>query len=373
MKKQLLYKLLLIVIILAFSACNDPIFYRISIEVEPLDPRIKGSPTNFISFNNKMYVASGSILFWYDEDKNSSSSGTWEEATITDLNGNVLQLTATTGYIYALCEESGNRVLKNSYNGRLFNDVSGLSDRIVQSIYSQGDQLFFAAGDIGSFSIYYFDLKDNNSVKQLIATDNKIINGIAYDGTNYYLSAKDLATINGGCIYVINLNNDDKVSVIGNDIPFMGMITLDDATILAIDRNGRLYRVSDLGTVVSFNSRLATGALAIWRDNDEAPRLLLAGRQDEMEDATNYDYGYLELELNSSGGISGSQFYEPGSTNNNSISSISDYDLYTSTIGQHPVNHIFQAKDGVLFASTQKNGVWSYRDRDGKWQWNAEQ
>jgi hypothetical protein len=32
-----------------------------------------------------------------------------------------------------------------------------------------------------------------------------------------------------------------------------------------------------------------------------------------------------------------------------------------------------QAKDGRLFAATNKNGLWSYKGRGGKNVWNAEE
>jgi hypothetical protein len=52
-------------------------------------------------------------------------------------------------------------------------------------------------------------------------------------------------------------------------------------------------------------------------------------------------------------------------------------DRYTATIGKHPINHLFQTPNNIdprmtFFASTQTAGLWSYRDRTGGWQWNAE-
>jgi hypothetical protein len=311
-----------------------------------------------------MYVASGSSIYEYNGNEGIS---TWDQVTITGNNGNIFQLASTSSHIYALCDEAGKRSVKSAENFKTFGE-SILPDHNVQSIYAQENQLFVGAGEIGSFYVLYHDTENNNFPK-LIDTGNSMINGIAYDGTNYYLSAKDLTTLNGGCIYVINLDGGGA-SAIGNDIPFMGMISLDTA-VFAIDRNGNLYSVPDLTKVASFGSKLATGTLAVWRNNNE-PRLLIAGRQDEMKNAVNYEYGYLELEINSLE-IRGTTFNEPGPENSNSISSINNSELYKSTIGKHPVNHIFQANDGTLFASTQKNGLWSYRKRDGVDQWNAEQ
>jgi hypothetical protein len=54
-------------------------------------------------------------------------------------------------------------------------------------------------------------------------------------------------------------------------------------------------------------------------------------------------------------------------------SSVNDDDRYSSTIGIHVITALHQAKDGVLFAATTKNGLWSYRTHDGKVVWNAEE
>jgi hypothetical protein len=139
---------------------------------------------------------------------------------------------------------------------------------------------------------------------------------------------------------------------------------------------------------------MATGALTIWTNPDnENERLLLAGRQDTHAASvdTGYTYGYLELELDAAGssGIKDkSEFEEPGIRDVSSVDK-GDNERYKSTIGKHPVKFLFQAPESVdppekdnlgsilypgmtLFASTQQNGVWSYRERDGMKQWNAE-
>ena len=82
----------------------------------------------------------------------------------------------------------------------------------------------------------------------------------------------------------------------------------------------------------------------------------------------------MELEFEALSGTIIGNYTEPGI---NALSTVNtgDNEHYKSSIGKYPVNHIFQANDGILFASTQKNGVFSYRQRgrNNDWQWNAEE
>ena len=43
---------------LLWGSCNqDPIFYGISLEVEPVDPRIVGMPTHIVAIGDTFYTA----------------------------------------------------------------------------------------------------------------------------------------------------------------------------------------------------------------------------------------------------------------------------------------------------------------------------
>jgi len=167
---------------------------------------------------------------------------------------------------------------------------------------------------------------------------------------------------------------------------FIGIINLENSkkTLVSITRDCKLYTINaaSASETASFDDgRLATGALAVYRDKTtNKPILLLAGRQDSLKYTTDsgYTYGYLEIEISDTG-VKGSKFSEPGINNISSVFKDKDGGnaQYKSSIGKYPVNYIFHVPRGTdtnmpLFASTQKNGVWSYRYVDGKWQWNAE-
>jgi hypothetical protein len=106
-----------------------------------------------------------------------------------------------------------------------------------------------------------------------------------------------------------------------------------------------------------------SGAMALWPNS--TPQLILLGLQ---RGSGSYGYGYRELKGNS--------LLEPGAEPPTSVEPSSQY---TSAIGKHGVTAIYvlpgsDAGDGrpIIFASTVKDGLWSYRSRDGKPHWNGE-
>ncbi|MDR0444091.1 MAG: hypothetical protein LBH44_11875 [Treponema sp.] len=395
MKNQLFFA----AVLLMFAACNDPIFYTISQEVEPKDPRINGGPTNFTSFNNAMYVASGNTLHRYTKD------GWDKKEKVPQPDGRIIRLAATGNYLYALCRKDESTVIKRYPNkSNKWEEIGGEtgSYKDLQSIYEAGDKVFIGAENNDFFTFFRIDdsASANAAIKKITGVpipkgENKEhageLCGAAFNGSYYYLCTKDT--------YVMEKDKDDKdIGIAGifqldisantasridssKDKGFTGIINLDDINIAAITREGILYNVK-AGSVTKTNismDSMSNGALAIWTHKDKpSQRLLLAARQDSLEYSvyTGYTYGYLELELDSTkpNGIKdGAVFTEPGKK---AISSIEDSnnDLYKSTIGKHPVTHLFQTPDDVdskriLFASTQKSGVWSYRERE----WNAEE
>jgi hypothetical protein len=363
MKKHILNKLLFI-FILILGSCREPIFYTISQEEKELEPLIKGSPTNFVEFNGNVYVGSGTTLYRYDGHyPNNSARGSWTEITP---GGNIRQLAATT-IMYALCGDSGNFVLKKSSNGSNWTNVLGAVPDNIKSIYAAGNTLFIGAGTTDAYSIFEFD---GNNFTPLTSTGNKLLNGAASDGTNSYLITKDMNTQSGNTYIVTGTS---VITTINNSSPLMGIINLNSTTIVATSRDGVLHTVTSSG-VYSTGHRLngsnssreyfATGALAVWNNT-----LLLAGRQEEPKNSVNYLHGYQELDL-ANGTISGSGFRDPGT---GVPSTVENNKAYKSNMEKNIVNFLYRAHDGILFASTQEKGVWSYRKRGDEWLWNAEQ
>jgi len=372
MKKQILIKIFLIFIILTIGSCKqDPIFKTISQEEKQLDPHIEGSPTNFVEFKNKMYVASGKTLYRYEGTKDKDRGiGNWHDFSI---DGHIWQLAATDTTMYALCEGSVKNVIKISSNGSAWNNEIYIPDEIsVQSIYAVNNQVFIGAGILKSFTIYRLD---GNDFTFLTETQNRLLNGAASDGTDCYLIAKDMEA-GTGSTYRIDIGG--AAVTIDSSTPFMGILNI-GSVIVAISRNGTLYNITNnfsKGPRLNGggNEKFATGALAVWTDPITSNKLLLVGRQDEPKFNVNYLHGYQELELDSSGNITGNTFHDPGI--NFPLSTIDNNASYKSNMEKNPVKHLYQDKNNseyILFASTETKGVWSYRQRGDKKLWNAEQ
>jgi len=375
-------------LIIAFGACKDPVFYMISVEPPLVEPLIGGSPSNFTVFNNEVYVASGRRIFSYDGNK-------WKPIS-SQPGGRIVQLAATDSYLYALCFQNSerNRNIKRFSGAGNWEDVTGDTGGYdtLQSVYAANDKVFIGAERVGNFIILYMADNDDGYIPLTPGGTNDmpefLLCGIAYDSAYYYLCTR------GNAIFatpIADIPVEFPKTVLDDSFTFTGIINLGiNDIIVAISRNGKLYNVSvDAGVTIIEdisigNSRYSTGALAVWRDETGTPRLLLAGRQDSLVYTVDsgYTYGFMELELdlNEINGIkAGSNFIEPGKAD---VSSVADhgYERYVSTLGKNPVNHIFQTPKSIdenmtLFASTQKNGVWSYKVRgsDTTPQWNAEE
>jgi len=379
MKKTLIKLIILSIVFMLFS-CSDPIFFTVSKEIPILKPFIDGSPVNFVEYDGRLYTASGKQIFSY------AGSG-WSKWS--KLDGRIGGLAATTGNLYAFY------LNKDSNDGRIRNCNSGsdLSLSDVQSIHASGDVLFACTRYNSRYTIYFRKEGDSDFPAIPGMSFDSMLNGVASDSNYYYLCVSE------GIYYAekSQIANPLTLQVLGKDLDFTGIIELKNNYIAAITNDGKLYEIKDaeIKEVAKFDDRYSTGALALWyRDtNDTMPSLLLVGRKERNYSTSSaYTNGYVEIALDTNptikdpttdapitnpkyGGISGSSFNEPGKT---SPSSIDDYDRYVSSLGKKPVNHIIQTSAAIdskmtLFASTQQNGVWSYKTRDGVMQWNAEE
>jgi len=386
MKRFLIKLLILFSIVFLFDACSDPVFFIIHEETPALKPLINGSPTNFVIFGDAMYVASGKKIFIYRKNTNK-----WVEWTKLGDYVGCLAATQNSLYAFYLVNNNGRiRQFDNTGNG------VDLSLTNVQSIYALDDDLFVGVrvtnGNDFTYSILHTkeSIIDFKSVFEGSSKKNSddptvydyTLNGAAYDNNNYYLCTYS-------SIFYVNKTNVDSdfVSIPNSDsdkkfIGFTGIINLNANYVAAITNSGDLFQIEDanIEKKASFDKRNSTGALALWyKDKSDAePSLLLVGRKEYYYSSTTtaYSNGYLEIALNPSGGIqTNAVFTEPGK---NKLSSIDNNDRYVSSIGKKPVNHMIQTPAVIdekmtLFASTQQNGVWSYRIRQGVMQWNAEQ
>jgi hypothetical protein len=400
MMKRRSFAILLLPLLL--SACTqDAIFHIISLEVKPLEPRIKGVPTKFVVYKDVMYVASTSL--------HNYKNGAWDKEERIRPPDRVFDLAATTNYLYALVDYDSPALWRWKAGMTEWEQLGGNTGKL-QMIYGETDAegkpisggKVFAGARTGvtedgiDYELFYVDEAESDLTKGLkpLNIGGKVgrLTGAAFDGSDHFL-----ATYGRGVYFwdgvpnslIQQLANTDTTDTNPKNRNLMGIIRINDhspSTIVAFDRGGWIYEVSSAGFTPKngTSSRFTlTGAAALWRDSDSATegKLLLG------IDNGSSSYGYREVKIdtgnfvyNDNGGL---DLHAPGES---APSSVHDSDLFSTTLRPHPVNHLFQVPysvdpNMVLFAAVQgtgtttndiDSGVWSYRSRDGKWQWNAE-
>jgi hypothetical protein len=395
--------LILFLVSLFFGSCNqDAIFYNISQEVKLLEPRIKGTPTNIVHFGNYIFVANRSSLHRYGKPPGNTEPA-WDSAEppLVQPGGEIWGLAATNDHLYVLTggglkrlsaanvvTGGGNWEPVNTYH----DNAAGYSQ--LQTIYADARRLFAGgrsgtlSSDSNDYAILYVDDSDNSPQIKAIKTGVHLLKGAALSGTEHYLATA------GSGIYVIDDSAMD--TLLGDPIPnsgesnITGIIAMADNTVVAVNRNGDILAVTASEVTSRKNvGYKTTGALALWRSlpdpedtvdhNTVSPKLLLVGIQGSTSSTSQtYTNGYREIELDETTGSLPAEIsvFTPGDSRNPSVF---NREKYTTSLGELPINHLFQApfavdKNMTVFAATHgKEGLWSYRQRSGDWQWNAEE
>jgi hypothetical protein len=352
-----------------FTACTqDPLFLDISREYPPIDPTIKGSPSQIVRYNNALYVANTKGI-WYVNENSLSGGVSWANMGKPPGSGELIKMvaatTGTTPYLYAL-----------DYDGRIFQYNGTWRQQITapggaQQIYGAGSRLFIGNGS----SVSYHEGSGSTAIP--LSGAGGLLSGAAYAGSSYYICTSKVNDSDTTGIYLIQSNTCD--------LKYSGSMR----GIIASGNN--IYAVTYGGGVSSANGTTWTswgggyyfsGAMALWPDptasSTPTPKLILLGL---MHSNGTDGTGYRELDI-SSGNPAGP--YAPGDISDGRLAadtSISPDRRETSAIAKHAVNALLavnipgSSRDGarpIIFASTQQNGVWSYRSRRGDPQWNGE-
>jgi hypothetical protein len=358
-----------------------------------------------------LYAASGR-LYWYGKASDSGKPR-WnlEEYRIPQPGGKIIALAVTNERLYALCLRGTSLNATLRYIGQGKDDEwqpvkSGESEyTLIQSIYADSatGRLFAGArrSNRDDYALLYVD--DDDTLKRL-KPNTSMLSGVVWRGGSYYLSTS------GSGIFQVeesDLGNPavnwpekqlqdgaavDDESKRNNRI-FKSIIKLEDDMIIAVERNGGILYEVDAGVFLPIyhydedgnedrrfaTGRYAMGAITLWEDPIHGRKKLVVGIQGGLYATTTLSYtnGYVEFDLTYPGGS-----FDKSATRRdaNRLETVDDPDRYTTSLGKHPINHLFQAPDFIdgertFFASTQTAGLWSYRDRsdNGGWQWNAEE
>jgi hypothetical protein len=355
---------------LFFSSCNqDDIFYQIEYETALRDPLIKGGPSKIVEFNEALYVASGGIWTY-------SGNGGWRGMSNQPSGTKVLDIAATSGYLYAVTSHGVELSSSSYYRYRkddsseawVWEQITGPAQHSKPvAIYGAGDALFAGAASGSNYAVYV--MKDGETEFTLIKRSDS-------EGTGRLLSAaqwdgKYFFSLDGqGVFMVMNLDGSESPVLVpgsaerGNFSAF----TVIDNTLIMMSTSGFICQLSSAGDSITDDNSYSlgftfTGALAVWNDpnGDVSKRLLLLGRKGSN---INYSgYGYYECSIPSGFKIKELGTMEPQIT-------VEKNATYKNSLGKRAINSIYQAPPAIdpsmpIFASTQSYNLWACRD--GVW------
>ena len=326
-----------------FIGCDqEPLFYDVAHAYPPIEPRIKGGPSKIVQYppgTGKLYVTNGTV--W---EYTSSWNPVYPEPPVR-----IRDIAAITTGLFALGDD-GKIYMTDSPGSKNWTLFGGSN---VESIFGAGSILFACSltGTPGTNNGY--TIAANGTA--LTPSTGKLMGVAEISGSDPVLGTlgTGMYTYTGG-----GLSGPDYtygINIIG--------VTSDGTDIYVVSSSGIQ---SSKGLSISSNF---SGAVALWK-NKTSPELILAGMQ---RSSGSVGYGYREIII-TSGGIQ-----VPGTSG---ISSVEFGTQYISAIGRHVVNHLWVVEGSnsgddqynpIIFASTAKNGLWSYRRRGNEAaQWNGE-
>jgi len=376
-----------------------------------------------------MFVAAGN-LFWYTPEWNQDGGWDTDRARwgvgigVPQPLGKIIDIAATREHLYVLSIE-GTGVLTTVF--RIANGGTGGWQSVgfapdatdfsngVQSIFADpaGNWLFAGARLDGAHSVLHIpdDGVSGGGVFSLLSGgETGLLSGaVEYDGT-VFLSTRGSVRTGDEFGGIFRVDGNAATRMPGTEgRTFMGMIGLRNPAgavveVIAVERSwtnpdpprntiaGGLFRLNEdgdfervpntattgtppapVGGYMSIG-RDATGALALWEGYVDGTfhRMLIAGAQGPRH-TTNFHNGYVEFALNANGTLNTGE----ARRDTGRLLTVDNQERYRTSLGTLPVNHLFQVPPEIdsnrtFFASTQTNGLWSYRVRGNNIpQWNA--
>jgi hypothetical protein len=336
----------------------DPLFWDISNEYPPIEPLIEGAPSPIVNDGAKLYVSNGAV--W--EYAHGGGDKTWKKMP-SQPPASIKMVATVTSAI-----STNYKLFALGWNGNLYQYFNGWS-RVPgdpggwERLYGAVDKLFAGTGEgtIQSYGGAFASLTGN--------IPGGLLTGAAKT-TDYYISTMPKwGTENAGIFRVTsgNVSTGEKGGTVKG-------IIASGTNVIAVATDRVLYGTNFINTLsggVDF-----TGGMALWEHSGQ--KILLLGLQ---RGGGSYSYGYREVPLDGSGAITSGGIYVPGDNSGGRATTIDPNTRETAAIGKHPVTALAvipssDSGDGagrpITLASTQKNGLWSYRVRDGSPQWNGE-
>ncbi|MDR0785091.1 MAG: hypothetical protein LBE74_04305 [Treponema sp.] len=350
MIKRLFSTILTILAVTTLFSCDqDHIFYKISQEVKPTDPRIMGGPTAIVQLGAKLYSTSrmGGTVHVYENDS-------WSR--LPSPGGKILELATDNISLFVLIGEPMETTYIKKYDGTAWDEVVHGN---FETIIGAGDET--SGGRIFAATKTAVDAYDTGGLNGTMSP-GALLMGAAYLNGVYYLAVaeKGIFTYDG-----VKFSPSAVSGSVGKNT--VGVLTVGNE-VVAVTRFGEILRGDSSGFTVALSAgSYLTGGMGLWEENG-TNTLLLVGLQGYSISTV---LGYREIVLEQGALPKKPSIFKPGL---HSPSTVSNADKYDSTIGIHVVTDIAQAADSkILFAATTKNGLWSYRFRDGSDVWNAEE
>lgn len=367
--------ILVMISIFVFSGCDQfPIFFTVSKEVEPKEPKIDGSPTRIITSNPTsstatLYVANGKI--W----SSTYGSGDWIwNSHSNPPSGNVVDIAYSGSNLYALTLDykSGYSIIWK-FDSNTWSSLVASGGMRYQAIYGANNNLYAA---------YYNKSEPSRAGKDFCVVkinpsggeswrsgETYFLSGVVYSTPNYYFATTGDGIFVGGDTA---LPADRVTTTPGNEVPsknIAAILSYDTNKVAATSFDGYVYQIN--GTTASASGDLGTftRALAYWKHGITDEELLLIGVK---IDSTRF--GYREMKI-TSGDIDLSAVYTPEKSSG-------DKDVYAATFEPNALTSLMQAPGSpysastqpLTFASTERNGLWSFRrdSAENRYVWNKE-
>ena len=370
MRKKVIHKTVLLACLLAgllFMQCDqEPLFWVIANEYPPEPPIIGGAPS-------KIVAIIGSPSPWEGKLYIANRDSVWEYATATKLwrllpsqpSGKTKDLAVADNKLFALGMDNKIRM----YDGTNWNtEITVPGGTTIEKIFGVDTWLFAGVkSSTGDYSILSLSVPAGvpSSTWTPLTGPDALLMGVARKGLNdYYLGTlgDGLYSSNGSTASAVAGFEDEEI--IGLAVHGSDLFTVHPK------------KIRRMGVTAPIAIGNFTGAITVWNASNDpllGDPLLLVGL---LRSSGSFGYGYREIVISDPA----KGLLNPGRDDIAFSTSVKRGSQYISAIGKHVVYHLWVLEDStaddegrpIIFASTSKEGLWSYRKRGTEPQWNGE-